>query len=77
MAALYINNQLVAEAKIQTQPGNFGLTGAELHVGKDVGEPASDDYESPFEFSGGVIKQVIVDVSGERFRDLEKNYKEC
>ncbi len=72
MAALYINNQMVAEAKIQTQPGLFAITGAELHVGKDVGEPASSDYESPFEFTGGVIKQVIVDVSGERFRDLEK-----
>ena len=72
MAALYINNQMVAEAKIQTQPGSFAITGAELHVGKDVGEPASSDYESPFEFTGGTIKQVIVDVSGERFRDLEK-----
>ena len=31
----------------------------------------SSDYQSPFEFRGGTIKQVTVDVSGERFRDLE------
>ena len=72
MAALYINNQNVAETKIQTQPGNFSLIGEGLNIGKDVGQPVSSDYESPFEFTGGIIKQVIVDVSGERFRDLEK-----
>jgi arylsulfatase A-like enzyme len=72
MAALYINNEKVAEAKIQTQPGNFSLTGEGLNVGQDGGQPVSGDYESPFEFKGGVIKQVTVDVSGEPFRDLEK-----
>ncbi len=72
MAALYINDQNVAETKIQTQPGTFSLTGEGLNIGKDPGQPVSSDYESPFEFKGGVIKQVIVDVSGERFRDLEK-----
>ena len=72
MAALYINNEKVAEVKIQTQPGNFSLDGEGLNIGKDAGQPVSSDYESPFEFTGGVIKQVIVDVSGEPFRDLEK-----
>ncbi len=72
MAALYINNENVAEAKIQTQPGNFSLVGEGLNIGKDAGQPVSSDYESPFEFTGGIIKQVIVDVSGEPFRDLEK-----
>lgn len=32
----------------------------------------SGDYQSPFEFRGGTIKQVTVGVSGEPFRDLEK-----
>jgi arylsulfatase A-like enzyme len=72
MAALYINDQKVAEEKIQTQLGMFSLTGSMLYVGRDVGEPASSDYESPFAFTGGTIKQVTIDVSGEHFRDLEK-----
>ncbi len=72
MAALYINNEKVAEINIQTQPGMFMLTGAMLYVGKDTGQPASGDYESPFAFTGGIIKQVTIDVSGEPFRDLEK-----
>jgi hypothetical protein len=38
----------------------------------DRGQPVSGDYQSPFEFRGGTIKQVTVDVSGEPFRDLEK-----
>ncbi len=73
MVALYINDEKVAEEKIMTQPGMFALTGAMLYVGKAVGEPASSDYESPFAFTGGTIKQVIIDVSGDRFRDLEKD----
>jgi arylsulfatase len=34
----------------------------------------TDDYpgEMPWEFSGGDIKQVVVDVSGEPYLDLEK-----
>jgi arylsulfatase len=72
LAALYINNEKVAETKIQTQPGIFMLTGAPLFVGKDTGQPASSDYESPFTFTGGTIKQVTIDVSGEPYRDLDK-----
>ena len=30
--------------------------------------------ETPFEFVGGIIKQVTVDVSGEAYRDLEKEF---
>ncbi len=71
MAALYINDQMVAEQRIKTQPGKFSLAGEGLAVGRDGGQPVSSDYQSPFEFTGGTIKQVTVDVSGERFRDLE------
>ena len=63
-----------ARAEIMTQPGNFSLVGEGLNVGKDPGEPVTDDYPgtSPFAFTGGTIKQAIVDVSGEPFVDLEK-----
>jgi arylsulfatase len=42
-------------------------------VGKDPGEPVTADYtgSNPFAFTGGTIKEAIVDVSGAPFIDLE------
>ena len=71
---LYINDKAVGSAQIKTQPGNFSLVGEGLNIGKDVGEPVTDDYtgERPWAFTGGTIKHIIVDVSGEPYIDLEK-----
>jgi arylsulfatase len=73
-ASLYINDEKVGEGRIMTQPGNFSLVGEGLNVGKDPGEPVTDDYQGPrpHAFTGGTISQAIVDVSGEQFIDLEK-----
>jgi arylsulfatase A-like enzyme len=72
--SLFINDEKVGERQIMTQPGNFSLVGEGLNVGKDPAEPITDDYSgtSPYAFTGGTIKQAIVDVSGEPFVDLEK-----
>jgi arylsulfatase len=72
--SLFINDEKVGEGQIMTQPGNFSLVGEGLNVGKDPAEPVTDDYPgtSPYAFSGGTIKEAIVDVSGEPFIDLEK-----
>jgi arylsulfatase len=69
---LYIDTEPVAAAEIMTQPGNFALTGDGLCVGRDSLSPVSPDYASPFEFSGGTIDRVVVDVSGDHFIDHEK-----
>ncbi len=71
-AALYINDERVTQMHITTQPGYFGLTGIGVTVGRDSGQPVTGDYEAPFNFWGGIIKEVIVDVSGERYRDMVK-----
>ena len=71
-ATLYINDKRVGSAQIKTQIGNFSLVGEGLCVGRDGGQPVSSDYESPFAFVGGIIKQVTVDVSGQHYVDLEK-----
>jgi hypothetical protein len=44
-----------------------------LNVGRDPGEPVTGDYAGshPFAFTGGTIKEAIVDISGEPFVDLE------
>ncbi|MEW1635892.1 arylsulfatase [Streptomyces sp. NPDC093801] len=70
--ALYVGDRQVAEAGIKTQPGNFSLVGEGLAIGEDSSQPVSSDYETPFAFLGGTIRNVVVDVSGEAFADMEK-----
>jgi arylsulfatase len=71
--SLFVDDELVGQGTIMTQPGNFSLVGEGLNVGKDPAEPITDDYAgtSPFAFTGGTIKEAVVDVSGERYVDLE------
>jgi hypothetical protein len=72
--SLYIDEEKVGEQKIKTQPGKFSLAGEGLNVGRDGGEPVTDDYpgDSPWAFVGGTIHKVIVDVAGDPWVDLEK-----
>jgi arylsulfatase A-like enzyme len=69
---MYINDDLVAEGRMKTQPGKFGLGGGGLRVGRDGMESVSDDYKAPFRFTGGIINSVTINVSGEPYTDLEK-----
>ena len=70
---LYYGDHQVGEGRIRTQPGVFGLGGTGLTIGRDVGEPVTDDYpgEAPWAFTGGALNRVVVDVSGEAYIDLE------
>ena len=57
--SLYIDDEKVGEGQIMTQPGNFSLVGEGLNVGKDPGEPVTDDYAghaARYAFTGGTIK---------------------
>jgi hypothetical protein len=69
---LYIGTAKVGEGRIKTQPGKFSIAGEGLNIGKDSGEPITDDYpgHSPWPFVGGTIERAIIDVSGEPFIDL-------
>jgi arylsulfatase len=71
--SLYINDNKVAEGRLRTQPGNFSLVGEGLNIGRDPGEPVTDDYAGtrPYSFVGDTIRQAIIDVSGEPCLDLE------
>ncbi len=57
-----------------TQPGPFELAGEGLCAGPDSGDPITADYpgEPPFRFTGGTIRRVVVDVSGEPYVDLAR-----
>jgi arylsulfatase A-like enzyme len=72
--SLYHGEQKVGEARIKTQPGKFTLGGEGLCVGRDSGDGVTDDYPGvlPWPFTGGTIKRVAVDVSGDSYIDLER-----
>jgi hypothetical protein len=69
---LYVDTEAVAESEIMTQPGFFSLCGDGVSVGRDSGSPVTDDYSAPFEFAGGTVERVVVDVSGEHYVGHEK-----
>jgi arylsulfatase A-like enzyme len=71
--SLYHGEKKVGEGKIKTQLGFFAVAGSALYVGRQPGEPVTDDYpgESPHEFTGGTLRLVAVNVSGKPFTDLE------
>jgi arylsulfatase len=68
---LYVDGDAVGSDTIVTQPGYFCAVGDGLCVGRDDASPVSPTYTAPFRFTGGSIDKVVVDVSGERFRDHE------
>ena len=72
--SLYYGDRKVGEGRIKIQPGPFELAGEGLCVGRDSGAAVTDDYpgQSPHRFTGGIVKRVAVDVSGEPYIDLER-----
>jgi arylsulfatase A-like enzyme len=69
--SLYIGDKKVGEGRIKVQPGDFGI-GTGVTTGRSARRVA-DDYpgERPWRFTGGTLKMVAVDVSGEPYVDLE------
>jgi len=73
-ATLYINDKKVGEYNdMATQLGKFALCGEGLNIGREGGAPVTLDYSGvqPWKFTGGTIKQVVVDVSDEAYVDFE------
>jgi hypothetical protein len=69
---LFIDGQKTGEGEIpHTIPIAIALAGEGLCCGRDIGMPVTDDYESPFTFTGK-IKQVTVEVRGLKHRDPER-----
>jgi arylsulfatase A-like enzyme len=68
---LYVNDKVVAEGPMHTQPGKFTLSGDGLCVGRDSGDAVSQEYKSPGEFKGGTILGVGVTVEKTQYLDLK------
>jgi arylsulfatase A-like enzyme len=71
VSKLYIDDQLVAEGPMRTQPAKFTLSGDGLCVGYDSGDAVSELYPSPSKFTGGTIQFVGVTVEGTPYINLE------
>ncbi|WP_078281635.1 arylsulfatase [Mycobacteroides franklinii] len=70
---LFIDEHAVGMiGSVEIHPGTFGLAGASLSVGRNSGSAVSSDYQAPYPFTGGTIAQVVVDISGEPYENLEK-----
>lgn len=70
---LYVNDKVVAQSTMRSQIGKFTLVGDGLCVGWDSGDPVSNQYKSPGNFTGGNIKFVTVSTGKEQYIDLEKD----
>jgi arylsulfatase A-like enzyme len=71
-AKLYVNDKVVAEGPMKTQPGKFTLSGDGLCIGRDSGDAVSQEYKTPGDFKGGKIEVVGVTVEKTQYVDLEK-----
>jgi hypothetical protein len=71
--SLFHGETKVGEGRIKTQPSAFGLSGTDLVVGRAIAN-VTDDFpgERPWAFTGGTIRGVAVDVSGDPYVDLER-----
>jgi arylsulfatase len=69
---LYVNDKVVDEGPMKTQPGKFTLSGDGLCVGFDSGDAVSAGYTTPGRLEGGTIQAVGVTVEKKQYLDLEK-----
>ena len=69
---LYVNDKVVAEGPMKTQPGKFTLSGDGLCIGRDSGDNVSQDYKAPGVFTGGTILGVAVSVGKQEYLHLQK-----
>jgi arylsulfatase A-like enzyme len=71
---LFYGDKPVGNLRISTQPGKFSIAGEGLTIGRDSGAPVTSDYPGtdPWGFTGGTIRRVRVDVSGDPYVDVER-----
>jgi arylsulfatase len=70
-ARLFINDKVVSEKPLKTQPGKFTLAGDGLCVGYDSGDAVSQEYTTPGKFMGGTIQLVEVAVDTRPYLDRQ------
>jgi arylsulfatase len=72
---LSLDGKRVADGKMRTQPGKFAIAGEGLMVGRARADAVSSDYQPPFSFTRGKIKNVVITPIGTDHVDLETEAK--
>jgi arylsulfatase len=67
---MFINDKVVAQGPLRTQPGKFGLSGG-LTIGHTGPDLVSKEMTYPFPVAGARLNNITVNVKGESYRDLE------
>jgi len=71
---LRIGKKKVGEGRFETQVYGYFTVNETFDVGCDTVSPVSDLYESPFPFTGEIVK-VMVDVSEATFEELAEQHE--
>lgn len=69
---LYVDDELVAQDEIRTIASRYSLCGEGLCIGYDGGDAVSAEYKPRFEFTGGKIVKVVIDVADDAYVDVER-----
>jgi hypothetical protein len=69
---IHVDEQVVAEGEIKTQPSRYALCGEGLCIGYDGGDAVSSEYRPKFEFTGGRIVKLVFDVADDAYMDVER-----
>jgi hypothetical protein len=69
-AKLYVDDQVVAEGPLRTQPGHFALARG-LWVGRDTGDAVSKEYTPQLPFTGGRIIKVEVSIGDDVYLNID------
>ena len=70
--SLYVDETAATSAEFRTQGGHYALAGEGLAVGRDSGDPVSQEYPAGFAFTGGQVLKVIYDVGDDAYLDMER-----
>jgi arylsulfatase len=71
--SLYVDDTVVAtRSDVRAHPGSFGLAGGGVGIGRNGGQAVSSAYRAPYDFTGGTIVKVVVDISGVPYIDTER-----
>jgi arylsulfatase len=71
---LRIGKTAVGQGRFETQIGGFYTPNESFDIGCDTVSPVSDQYETPFAFTGTIV-EVAVDISEASFADLAAEHE--
>src|SRR5215472_8261204 len=71
---LRLDKKVIGEGRFEKQIGGFYTANESFDVGRDTCSPVSELYETPFTFTGTIVR-VMVDISEATFEQLEAQHE--